>query len=85
MAGAARPVPASSWDVLVNATPLGSGVLPGETPVPAESLRPGAVVFDMVYEPRETPLLAGHSTNTGIGASNQLRTWALQDRRRWGK
>jgi shikimate dehydrogenase len=26
-------------------------------PVPAESLRPGTVVFDMVYEPRETPLL----------------------------
>ena len=47
-----------AWDVLVNATPVGSGAFPGETPVPAESLRPGAVVFDMVYEPRETPLLA---------------------------
>jgi 3-dehydroquinate dehydratase / shikimate dehydrogenase len=46
------------WDVLVNATPLGSGAFPGETPVPAEALRPGTVVFDMVYEPRETPLLA---------------------------
>ena len=45
------------WDVLVHATPLGSGALPGQMPVPAESLRPGAVVFDMVYEPRETPLL----------------------------
>jgi 3-dehydroquinate dehydratase/shikimate dehydrogenase len=47
-----------AWDVLVNATPLGSGAFPGETPVPAEALRPGAVVFDMVYEPRETPLVA---------------------------
>jgi 3-dehydroquinate dehydratase/shikimate dehydrogenase len=47
-----------AWDVLVNATPLGSGSFPGEMPVPAEALRPGAVVFDMVYEPRETPLLA---------------------------
>jgi shikimate dehydrogenase len=47
-----------AWDVLVNATPLGSGSFPGETPVPADALRPGAVVFDMVYEPRETPLLA---------------------------
>jgi 3-dehydroquinate dehydratase/shikimate dehydrogenase len=45
------------WDVLVQATPLGSGAFPGQMPVPAESLRPGAVVFDMVYEPRETPLL----------------------------
>jgi 3-dehydroquinate dehydratase/shikimate dehydrogenase len=47
-----------AWDVLVNATPLGSGAFPGAMPVPAASLRPGAVVFDMVYEPRETPLLA---------------------------
>jgi shikimate dehydrogenase len=46
------------WDVLLNATPVGSGALPGGTPVPASALRPGAIVFDMVYEPRETPLLA---------------------------
>jgi 3-dehydroquinate dehydratase/shikimate dehydrogenase len=51
-------LPGLPWDVLVNATPVGSGACPGETPVPASALRPGAVVFDMVYEPRETPLLA---------------------------
>jgi 3-dehydroquinate dehydratase/shikimate dehydrogenase len=45
-------------DVLVNATPLGSGAFPGASPVPAGALRAGTVVFDMVYEPRETPLLA---------------------------
>ena len=50
-------LPGLPWDVLVNATPVGSGALPDETPVPATALRPGAVVFDMVYEPRETPLL----------------------------
>jgi 3-dehydroquinate dehydratase/shikimate dehydrogenase len=49
--------PTLEWDVLVHATPLGSGAFPGRIPVPAESLREGAVVFDMVYEPRETPLL----------------------------
>jgi shikimate dehydrogenase len=27
--------------------------------VPASALHSGSVVFDMVYEPRETPLLAG--------------------------
>jgi 3-dehydroquinate dehydratase / shikimate dehydrogenase len=48
---------ALEWDVLVHATPLGSGAFPGRMPAPAESLRRGAVVFDMVYEPRETPLL----------------------------
>jgi 3-dehydroquinate dehydratase / shikimate dehydrogenase len=46
------------YDVLVNATPLGSGAFPGESPVPPGALRSGSVVFDMVYEPRETPLLA---------------------------
>ena len=51
-------LPGLEWDVLVNATPLGSGAFPGRSPVDPSSLRPGAVVFDMVYEPRETPLLA---------------------------
>ncbi len=46
------------YDVLVNATPVGSGAFPGESPIPAGVLRPGSVVFDMVYEPRVTPLLA---------------------------
>jgi shikimate 5-dehydrogenase len=46
------------YDVLVNATPLGSGALPGESPVSARALRPGSVVFDIVYEPRVPPLLA---------------------------
>jgi shikimate 5-dehydrogenase len=51
-------LPGLAWDVLINATPLGSGAFPGENPASAAALRPGAVVFDMVYEPRETPLLA---------------------------
>jgi 3-dehydroquinate dehydratase/shikimate dehydrogenase len=45
------------WDVLVNATPVGSSACPDETPVPASLLRPGALVFDMVYDPLETRLL----------------------------
>lgn len=75
-----------AWDVLVNATPVGSGAFPGETPVPAESLRPGAVVFDMVYEPRETLLLAaarakGCRTIDGVEmlvaqAVGQFEAWA---------
>jgi len=74
-----------SWDVLINATPVGSGAQPGETPVPPEMLRPGAVVFDMVYEPRPTPLLqaahaAGCPTIDGVEmlvaqAVGQFEAW----------
>ena len=35
----------------------GSLAAPGELPVPAEALRPGAVVLDAVYRPLRTPLL----------------------------
>ncbi len=45
------------WDVLINATPLGSSAFLDQTPVPAELLRPSGVVFDMVYDPLETRLL----------------------------
>jgi len=45
------------WDVRINATPVGSGAQPGTSPVRPAALRPGGLVFDMVYEPRETPLL----------------------------
>jgi 3-dehydroquinate dehydratase / shikimate dehydrogenase len=45
------------WDVLINATPLGSRDSLDETPVPAGLHRPGSVVFDMVYDPVETRLL----------------------------
>src|SRR6185295_12787288 len=46
-----------SWDVLINATPLGSRVALDETPVPARLHRPGSIVLDMVYDPLETRLL----------------------------
>ncbi|MFI9454256.1 shikimate dehydrogenase [Amycolatopsis sp. NPDC052450] len=43
-------------DGLVHATPTGMAAYPG-TPVPAESLRPGMWVADIVYRPLETTLL----------------------------
>jgi 3-dehydroquinate dehydratase/shikimate dehydrogenase len=85
-----RAAPLSSvaeleWDVLVNATPVGSAAVPAQLPVPPDALRPGSIVFDMVYEPRETPLLAaargrGCSTIDGIEmlvaqAVGQFETW----------
>jgi 3-dehydroquinate dehydratase/shikimate dehydrogenase len=73
------------WEVLVNATPVGSGSAQGALPVPESVLGRGAVVFDMVYEPRETPLLAaarsrGCTTIEGVEmlvaqAAVQFETW----------
>jgi shikimate dehydrogenase len=61
-------------DVVVNATPVGmsGGPDPGGAPVPAEALLASQVVVDIIYEPRETPLLAaaarrGATTVNGIG------------------
>lgn len=74
-----------SWDALVNATPVGSTSLPGQSPVPPALLRPGRIVFDMVYEPLETPLLreaarAGCLTIDGLQmllaqAAAQFEAW----------
>jgi shikimate dehydrogenase len=57
-------------DVIVNATPVGQE---GEAPlIPVESIRPGAVVVDLVYHPLETPLVqaasrAGARAYGGLG------------------
>ncbi|NYT05778.1 MAG: shikimate dehydrogenase [Methanomicrobiales archaeon] len=42
-------------DLVVNATPVGMG--DGKSPLEKGLLRPGMVVFDLVYTPPETPLL----------------------------
>src|SRR5262249_34669608 len=39
------------WDILINATPVGSGAAVEETPLPSEYHRAGAIVLDMVYDP----------------------------------
>ena len=52
----AIPPRAGSWDVLVNATPVGSAVDP-RSPLAGAPLD-GEMVFDLVYAPAETRLLA---------------------------
>ena len=58
-------------DILVNTTSVGMSPDINETPVPAKLLRPGLVVFDIVYNPIETRLLkeakaAGAETISGV-------------------
>jgi 3-dehydroquinate dehydratase / shikimate dehydrogenase len=49
---------AGSWDLLVNATPVGTWPDTEASVVPPESLREGRVVYDLVYNPVRTKLLA---------------------------
>ncbi len=44
-------------DILVNATSVGMSPNSDETPVPANLLRPGMIVYDVVYNPVKTRLL----------------------------
>ncbi len=50
----AWPPPPGSWDVLVNATPVGSRAQPG---VPFDGPFDGRLVYDLVYDPDPTELM----------------------------
>jgi 3-dehydroquinate dehydratase/shikimate dehydrogenase len=72
--GAARadgfpPLP-GSWDVLVNATPVGTWPNIGDSPMAGQPLD-GRVVYDLVYNPRTTRLLAD-AASAGCVAINGL-------------
>jgi 3-dehydroquinate dehydratase/shikimate dehydrogenase len=80
---AALPVPANSWDLLVNATPV--GMFPDVAETPFEGAFDGRVVYDLVYNPMETRLLreaaaAGCDTIGGLDmlvaqAEDQSEWW----------
>jgi shikimate dehydrogenase len=58
-------------DILVNATSVGMSPSVNEMPVPANLLRPGLIVYDIVYNPMKTRLLreaeaVGASTIGGV-------------------
>ena len=48
--------PAPDWDLLVNATPVGTSPATHASPLPASHVR-GRIVYDLVYNPAETALL----------------------------
>jgi len=79
----AWPVPAGSWDVLVNCTPLGMYPETDASPVAADALT-GQIVYDLVYNPLETQLLrdAAHAGCTIIGGLDMLVAQA-QDQFQW--
>lgn len=50
------------YDLIINATPAGMSGFSAELPIPAATLAPQTAVFDMVYEPENTPLLQAANT-----------------------
>jgi shikimate dehydrogenase len=78
-----------NFDLVINATPLGTrGAREAETPAHSDILRGARLVYDLVYNPRETLLLreareAGCETISGIHmlvaqAAEQFRLWTGQ-------
>ena len=71
-----------SADLLVNCTPVGMRHTPteGDSPVPAELLRPGLWVYDLVYNPTETRLLqfARESGARPVGGLDMLVYQAVE-------
>jgi shikimate dehydrogenase len=74
-------------DLVVNCTPLGTKGSPGENESPpvAGAFRPGALAFDLVYNPPETPFLraaeaGGARAVSGLGmllyqGAESIRLW----------
>lgn len=48
----------NTCDLLVNCTSAGSSGPESESPIPFDLIRPNMVVFDLIYNPSETPLMA---------------------------
>jgi len=77
LAAAAKPAPVDAVadaEIIVNASPVGmaGGPQPEGVPLPIETLAANQVVVDIVYQPRQTPLLlaaakAGARTVNGVG------------------
>jgi 3-dehydroquinate dehydratase/shikimate dehydrogenase len=77
--GVAPWPPPSGWDLLVNATPVGTWPAADASPMPDEALR-GGLVYDLVYNPRQTALLT-HARREGIEGIGGLEMLVAQAQR----
>jgi shikimate dehydrogenase len=91
----ARPEEVGDADLVVNATPLGMGIVvtttgePEPLPVDPERLGAGQIVVDLVYHPPVTPLVAaarerGATGVNGLGmlihqAAHAFRLWTSEE------
>lgn len=82
------PPPAGSWDLLINATPVGTTPNHEQSPLPSGHPLDGDVVYDLIYNPPQTRLLrdaaaAGCRTIGGLDmlvaqAQAQFEWWTEQ-------
>lgn len=82
------PPPPGTWDLLINATPVGTAPNVDQSPLPAGHALDGELVYDLVYNPPETRLLrdaasAGCRTIGGLDmlvaqAQAQFEWWTEQ-------
>jgi len=73
------PPPSGSWDVLVNATPVGSRAVPG---TPCDLALDGRIVYDLVYDPDPT-LLISAAQDVGIQTIGGLEMLVAQAERQF--
>jgi len=68
------PPPPGTWDLLVNATPVGTAPHTDRSPLPAGRPLDGRVVYDLIYNPSVTQLLrdAAHAGCQTIGGLDML-------------
>jgi shikimate dehydrogenase len=87
MASARGPINIGDNRLIINATPLGSYVIPGgEVPVDYDALTSEHYLFDMVYNPAETPFLReGRERGAQVrGGMEMLLRQAELSRLIWG-
>lgn len=78
------PLASTAWDLLINCTPIGMHPRSDESPVSAELLNRG-LVYDLVYNPRETRLLrdAARGRCDTIGGLEMLVAQAVEQFEWW--
>lgn len=74
-----------AFDVIINATPVGLEPNVDASPIPAEIIRAGATVFDLVYGPRETKLIrdAKERSARAISGISMFLEQAMEQERLW--
>lgn len=74
-----------SYDVIINATPIGMHPKPEGMPVPGSLIHSGAAVFDLVYSPLETELLKQTREKGGraISGLTMFLAQGLEQERLW--